>query len=110
LTELTARQSAPCKKATCTAAKNAAGKPYAKAPFTPRPSGIKNMSNDVQIIIPGGFIESILHGIDAEPSNIVLINSLVAKLQLINDCIKNNPILKAEINKTVNELTQATFN
>lgn len=68
------------------------------------------MSNDVQIIIPGGFIESILQGIDAEPSNTALINALVAKLQLINNCIKTNPILKAEINKTVNELTQATFN
>lgn len=68
------------------------------------------MNNDVQIILPGAFIDSILLGIDAEPSQAALINALVAKLQLINNCMKNVPEVKRAINENVTQLSNATFN
>lgn len=68
------------------------------------------MSNDVQIILPGAFIDSILQGIDAEPSQAALINALVAKLQLINYCMKNVPEINSAINRNVTQLSNATFN
>lgn len=68
------------------------------------------MSNEVQIILPGAFIDSILQGIDAEPSQAALINALVAKLQLINNCMKNVPEVKRAINENVIQLSTATFN
>lgn len=68
------------------------------------------MTNEVQIILPGAFIDSILQGIDAEPSQAALINSLVAKLQLINNCMKNVPEVKRAINENVTQLSNATFN
>lgn len=68
------------------------------------------MSNDVQTIIPGAFIDSILLGIDAEPSQAALINALVAKLQLINYCMKNVPEINSAINRNVTQLSNATFN
>lgn len=68
------------------------------------------MDNKMQIILPGEFIESILEGIDADANQAVLINALLAKLQLINSCMKDLPSLKAEVNQNVTSLINATFN
>lgn len=68
------------------------------------------MDNKMQIILPGEFIESILEGIEADPNQAVLINALLAKLQLVNSCMNDLPAIKATVNQNLTQLLNATFN